>query len=212
MSHPDHAVVSGARAGLRPLVLQPLAGDEVNAAAERAPEILVTPHDALRVAGGSPGVDDVDVVGATGAEVALPRHIRERVAVVSADRHARQFWWHHGLHHRREVLIVDEGGQVGVPQVIGQLALPVAEVDVDGHRAELDRGEQRCHRLDGVAGIEADVAAGSGPLGGQVVGQAIGLVLELAVGDLAVAVDQRHPLGEGIGGMLEDVGHIQCHG
>ena len=56
------------------------------------------------------------------------------------------------------------------------------------------------------------MAAGPDSLGGQVVGQAIGLVLELAIGDLAVAVDQRDPLGEGVGGMLEDVGHIQCHG
>jgi hypothetical protein len=109
-------------------------------------------------------------------------------------------------------VIVDEGGQAGVPQVIGQLALPVPEVNVDGHRAELDRGEQRCHRLDRVAGIEADVAAGARALGGQMMGQAIGLVLKLAVGDLTVAVDQCHPLGEGVGGMLEDVGHIQCHG
>jgi hypothetical protein len=198
--------------GLRPLVGQPLAGDEVDAAAERAPDVLVTPHDALRVPGGPPGVDDVDVVGAARAEVTGPRGGRERLAVVSADRYPRQSGWHHGVHDRGEVLIVNEGGQVGVPQVIGQFALEVPEVDVDGDGAQLDRGEERLHRLDGVAGVEADVAAWTGPLGGRVVGQAIGLVLELAVGDLALAVDQRDPVGEGVGGMLEDVGHIQCHG
>ena len=30
--------------------------------------------------------------------------------------------------------------------------------------------------------------------------------------DLAVAADQRHPPGEGIDGMLEQVGHVQRHG
>ena len=96
--------------------------------------------------------------------------------------------------------------------MVRQFARQVPVVDVDGHGAELDRGEQRRHGLDGVAGVEADVAAGADPLGGQVVGQAVGLVFELAVGDLAVAADQRDPLGEGVDGMLEQVGHVQCHG
>ena len=61
-------------------------------------------------------------------------------------------------------------------------------------------------------GVEADVPAGPDSLGDQVVGQAVGLVLELAIGDLQVAADQRDPVGEGVGGVLEDVGHIQCHG
>ena len=73
-------------------------------------------------------------------------------------------------------------------------------------------GEQRFHGLDGVAGVQADVVAGTDSLGGQVVRQAVGLVFELGVGDLAVAADQRDPLGEGVDGMLEQVGHVQCHG
>ena len=56
------------------------------------------------------------------------------------------------------------------------------------------------------------MVAGTDSLGGQVVREAVGLVLELAVGDLAVAADQRDPLGEGVHGMLEQVGHVQCHG
>ena len=99
-----------------------------------------------------------------------------------------------------------------IAQVVRELVAQVAEVDVDGDRAELDRGQQRRHRLDRVVGVEADVAAGPDSLGGQVVGEPVGLVLELAVGDLQVAVDQGHPVGERVGGVLEDVGHIQCHG
>jgi hypothetical protein len=45
-----------------------------------------------------------------------------------------------------------------------------------------------------------------------VVGKPVRLVFELGVRDLAVAEDQRDPIGEGIDGMLEQVGHVQCHG
>ena len=85
---------------------------------------------------------------------------------------------------------MDEGGQVGVPQVVRQFVLQVPVVDVDGHGAELDGGEQRFHGLDGVAGVKADMVAGTDALAGQVVGEAVGLVFELAVGDLAVAADR----------------------
>ncbi len=50
------------------------------------------------------------------------------------------------------------------------------------------------------------------PLGCQVVGQPVRLVFELGVRDLAVAEDQRDPIREGVDGMLEQVGHVQCHG
>ena len=53
------------------VLLERLAGVEVDAAAEHAPEVLVAPHHALREAGRAAGVDDVDVVGAALAEVAL---------------------------------------------------------------------------------------------------------------------------------------------
>ena len=107
---------------------------------------------------------------------------------------------------------MNERGQVGVPQVILQFAAQVPVVDIDGDGAQLDDGEQRFHRLDGVAGIEADMVTGLDSLGSQVVGQAVGLVFQLGVGDLAVAADQRDPPGEGVDGMLEQVGHVQCHG
>jgi len=56
------------------------------------------------------------------------------------------------------------------------------------------------------------MVTGTDPLGRQVVSEPVGLVLELGVGDLAVAADQRDPIREGVDGMLEQVGHVQCHG
>ena len=56
------------------------------------------------------------------------------------------------------------------------------------------------------------MVTGTDPLGGQVVGQPVRLVFELGVRDLAVAEDQRDPVREGVDGMLEQVGHVQCHG
>ena len=210
--HADHAVAPGPRAGLRPLVLERLAGDEVDAAAERAPEVLMAPHDALRLPGGATGVDDVDVIGAARAEVAGTGLGRECRSVVPADHDARQPGGRDGIDDRRQVLVVDEDGQARVVQVVRQLLRQVPVVDVDHYGPELDRGEQRRHGLDGVAGVQADVAAGTDALGGQVMREPVGLVLEPGVGDLAVAADQRDTLREGIHGMLEQVGHVQRHG
>ena len=89
-------------AGLLGLVvlLQRLAGREVDAAAEHAPEVLVAPHHALGEAGGAAGVDDVDVVGAALAEVALGALAGQRVV----ERDAAE---------RREVGVVVGLGDVG---------------------------------------------------------------------------------------------------
>ena len=51
---------------------------KVDAAAEHPPEVLVAPHHALGEAGGAAGVDDVEVVGAALAEVALGRPCCQR--------------------------------------------------------------------------------------------------------------------------------------
>ena len=56
------------------------------------------------------------------------------------------------------------------------------------------------------------MVTGTDPPGGQVVGQAVRLVFELGVRNLAVAEDQRDPIREGVDGMLEQVGQVQCHG
>jgi hypothetical protein len=56
------------------------------------------------------------------------------------------------------------------------------------------------------------MVAGTDSPAGEVVGQAVGLVFELAVGDQALAADQRAPRGEGVDRVLEQVGQVQCHG
>ncbi len=56
------------------------------------------------------------------------------------------------------------------------------------------------------------MVTGTDAPGGQVVGKPVRLVFERGVRDLAVAEDQRDPIREGIDGMLEQVGHVQCHG
>ena len=50
------------------------------------------------------------------------------------------------------------------------------------------------------------------PQPGQVVREAVGLVLQPGVGDLAIPVDERDPLWVGVDGMLEQVGQVQCQG
>ena len=46
----------------------------------------------------------------------------------------------------------------------------------------------------------------------QVVREAVGLLLELGVGQLFVAADQGDTVGDGIDGVLRQVGNIQGHG
>ena len=57
-----------------------------------------------------------------------------------------------------------------------------------------------------------DVVAGLDPRGGQVVGQAVAARLELGEGAGVVAADQGDPVGDDIGRVLEEVGHVVCHG
>jgi hypothetical protein len=63
------------------LVLDALTGDEVDAAAERAPHVLMPPDDTLRVAGRAARVEDVEVVVGAGPKVALRRGRGQRVLV-----------------------------------------------------------------------------------------------------------------------------------
>ena len=53
----------------------------VDAAAERVEDVAVVPHDAFRHAGGSPGVEDVDVVIRARREVAFGRAVGDGVLV-----------------------------------------------------------------------------------------------------------------------------------
>ena len=220
-----------------------LPGHEVDAAGQGAPDVLVAPHHALRVAGGAAGVDDVHVVGAAGREVAcaggggqrgvvvrgaagfavrdaagfVVRAHRERQRAVVDLHQAAQAG--HGPggpggpgHDRGQTPVVHQRDRVRVRQHVLQLVVDVAVVDVDGGRAQLARREQRLDRLDRVAGVQADVITGADPEAGQVMSQPVGTFLQLAVGQLPVAAGHRGTFGEGVRGMLEEVGEVQGHG
>ncbi len=46
----------------------------------------------------------------------------------------------------------------------------------------------------------------------QVVGEAVGLLLQLGVGQLLVAADQGNAVWHGVDGVLGEVGDVQGHG
>jgi hypothetical protein len=209
-----------ALARLRPLIGQRLAGDEVDAAAQGAPDVLVAPHHTLRVAGRPAGVDDVHVVAAARREVTLRRDggqgglvlrgvgaRRRAAAVVDLDQGAQpgRGPLRRG-DQRRQPPVVHQRGQVRVGEHVVQLVLDVAVVDVDRGGAELARRDQRLQCLDGVAGVEPDVISRPDPGAGQVVGQPAGPLIELAVGYLPVPAGHRGTVGEGVRGVLEEVG------
>ena len=170
-------------AGLLPLVGQRHPGQEVDAAGERAPQVLVAPHDALRIPGGPAGVDDVDVVGGARREVTLWRPGRQRRLVRgrAAGFGAAAVLDHHGAAQpgrgrrrgggqRRVPPVADQRHQVGVGEHVLQLVLGVPVVDVDRDGADLARREDRLGRLDGVVRVHADVVTGPDAQPGKVVG------------------------------------------
>ena len=101
---------------------------------------------------------------------------------------------------------------VGVLEQVAQFALDVAVVDVDQDRARLDDAHHRDDDLDAVAAVEADLVVLLHPLLLQVVREAVGLLLELGVGQLLLAADQRYTVRDGIDGVLRQIGNIQGHG
>ncbi len=100
---------------------------------------------------------------------------------------------------------------VGVVEQILQLALDVAEVDVDQDRAGLDDAEHRDDDLDAVAAVQADLVVLLDALVDEVVREAVGLLLQLGVGQLFVAADQGDTVRHGVDGVLGKVGDIQGH-
>ena len=223
----DHRRVLGGRLGQVVLVLDELAGREVGAAEQHSVDVLVAPHHALGEAGGAAGVEQVDVVGAALAEVALGRALLERgveldaavalVVVVAAVLDHQD-----GLDVRRlgqhvgdpvgVAALVHQRDHVGVVEQVLQLALDVAEVDVDQDGAGLDDAEHRDDDLDAVAAVQADLVVLLHALVDQVVGEAVGLLLQLGVGQLFVAADQGDAVWHGVDGVLGEVGDVQGHG
>ncbi|OBI79775.1 hypothetical protein A5663_18590 [Mycobacterium sp. E740] len=101
---------------------------------------------------------------------------------------------------------------VGVLEEVLQLAFDVAEVHVDEDRAGLHDAEHRDHDLDAVAAVQPDLVVLLDALVDEVVGQPVGLVLQLGVGQLVVAADQGDAVWHGIDGVLGEIGDVQSHG
>ena len=156
------------------VLLQRLAGVEVDAAAEHPPEVLVAPHHALREAGGAAGVDDVQVVGAALARSRARRSGPPARRRSSTPPNAETSDWSSGSitsgidddglqllvlgraggHQRRVGALVDQRHHVGVVEEVVELALDVAVVHVDVDRADLDDREHRDDVLDAVLGVD----------------------------------------------------------
>ena len=181
--------------------------ERVPAAAEHGEEgVVVAPHHALGHPRGAARVDDVAIVVGPGPEVALGGRGGQSRLVLVAD-------LERGTVERRvELGAVHEGDQVGVLEEVAELVFDVAEVHVHGRRPQLHGGDVRLHPLGAVVGVDADVAARADALLGQVVGQAVGPLLELSVGQPPLAGHQALAVGDGVGHQLEQVGHVPGHG
>ncbi len=223
---PDHRGVLGGALRQVVLVGDRLTRREVGAAEQHSVDVFVTPHDALGEAGGAAGVEQVDVVGAAGAEIALGRALLEcRVeldAAVAREVIVRSVLDHQdGLDLRRLrqhvgdpvgiAALVHERDHVRVVEQVLELALDVTEVDVDQDRARLDDAEHRDDDLDAIAAVQADLVVLLDALVDEVVGEAVRLLLQLGIGQLFVAADEGDTVRHGVDGVLGKVGDIQSH-
>ena len=107
---------------------------------------------------------------------------------------------------------MDQRDHVRVVEEVAKFALDVAVVDVDQDRARFDDAQHRDDDLVAVAAVQADLVVLLHALLLQVVREAVGFLLELCVGQLIVAADHGDTIGDGIDGVLRQVGNIQGHG
>jgi hypothetical protein len=217
----------GGALGELPFVEHPHAGVEADETTEHAQDVFLAPHDTLGHAGGAAGVEDVDVVVGTFAEVALRARGGERFVVVDrADRggvdaravvdrdemaqHRERLA--HGGDARGVLRVVHERDEVGVVEEVPKLGFDVAVVDVHRDRAQLVRGEDRLHESVAVHAVDAHVVAGSDSLRGQMVRQPVGPFLELGVRAGLVGDDQRDPIGDGVDDVFGEISDVPGHG
>ena len=106
---------------------------------------------------------------------------------------------------------VHQRDHVRVVEQILQLALDVAEVDVDQDGAGLHDAEHRDHDLDAVSAVQPDLVVLLDALVDQVVGEAVGLLLQLSIRQLLVTADQGNAVRHGVDGVLGKIGNVQGH-
>ena len=117
----------------------------------------------------------------------------------------------HGGDARRELLVEHQRLEVGVVEQVAQLLLDVAVVDVDGHGPQLEHGQQGLDPAHRVPAVDPDVVARAQAGVGQVVGQAVGALVELGVGALLAVAHHGQAVGHGVDGVLEQVGEVVRH-
>jgi hypothetical protein len=107
--------------------------------------------------------------------------------------------------------LVDQRDDVGVVEEVVELALDVAVVDVDVDRADLDHGQDGDDVLDAVLGVDGHVVTRLHPLRLEVVGQLVGLSLQVAEGRDPVPHLDGGVVGDDVDGMLEQVCDVLGH-
>ena len=103
----------------------------------------------------------------------------------------------------------EEGEEVGVVEQVEKLVLDVAVVDVDGHGAGLEAPEHDLDPLGAVPRLDADMVTGADTSLDQMVGDAVGALVELGVGATGLAGDQRVAVGHRVDDDLEEVGEVE---
>ena len=215
---PDHPGRPGRAApDLLPLLGQPLAGVEVDPAAQHAPEVLVPPHHALGVSGGAAGVEHVDVVGAALAEVTVGAQARDHGVEVGRARRQRQFAAVVDHQHDAQVRVVRQhrGDLVGVLPVVHQalelglveqvteFGLDVAVIDVHRNGPQFVAGQEAGDQFDRVPAVHADVVTGPDAAGREAVRGPVAHLFELGVADGFVAAGNREAFRHRVDCMLE---------
>ena len=192
-------------------------------------DVFVAPHDALRHARGAAGVQDVERVGGARREVARGARGRERGFVRDRpDRRAGAGIAREVVVDRdeglqlgqirgdggelgRELGVEDDGARVGVVEEVPQLLLDVAVVDVDRHRAELERGEHAFEVLDAVVEVQGDVVTGADAAVLQHVREPVGPGVRGRERQAPFTADEGLVGGHGVGDALPQVGQVELH-
>ena len=112
---------------------------------------------------------------------------------------------------RRKLAMVDQRDAVRVFEQVAQLVFDVAEVDVHGDGADLERAERSLDPLVAVVRVDADVVARADAARLQEVREAVRTLVELREREAAIAVHERLALRHVVGDALEEVGEIEMH-
>jgi hypothetical protein len=182
--------------------------------------------DPLWQAGSAPGVQDVQIVSPARGKVPLRCPRAERLFESHCTR--RGIWLcavvvdHEEVSQLRELrrqcgnvggkaLLVYQGDEVGVGEQVSQFVVDVAVIDVDPHGSKLEDGPRRLHPFGAVEGVDADVVSRTDTHRGQVVGQTVGPLVHLCVGEPPSSGNQVLAVAESVHRPLEKVGKVELH-